>query len=98
MLARQPLFTLFFLSLFDQIFHVPIEERRYKSRVAPFGSENNQMTIVRDIMSKTTCKIETSESKDQTLAIMVTGKPSAVKEAHRLIKSNLQTKVSDVGG
>ena len=77
-----------------QIFHVAIEERRYKSKMSPFGTEHNQAGIVRDIMTKTGCKIETNESKDQTLTVMITGKPSAVKEAHRQIKSYLQTKVT----
>lgn len=79
-------------STVTQIFRVPIEERRYKSTESAFGSENQQAVVVRDIIAKTGCKIETSQSKDQSLTIMVTGRPSEVKEAHRLIKAELHTK------
>ena len=71
-----------------------MEERRYKSNDPTFGGENQQAAVVRDIMSKTNCKIEMSQSKDLSLTIMVTGRPAAVKEAHKLIMSELHTKVS----
>lgn len=45
-------------------------------------------------MAKTGCVIEMNQSKDLSLAIMVTGKPSAVKEAQRLIMTELHTKVT----
>jgi hypothetical protein len=70
-----------------------VEERRYKSNDAGFGGENPQAAIIRDIMAKTGCMIEMNQSKDHSLTIMVTGRPSAVKEAHRFITTDLQTKV-----
>ena len=77
-----------------QVFHVPLEERRYTSEPASFGAESPQASIVREIMEKTGCAIEMSQAKDQSLTIMVTGRPSAVIEAKRLINLRLHTQVS----
>lgn len=80
------------------MFHVPVEERRYKSNDPTFGGENQQAAVIRDIMSKTGCKIEMSQSKDLSLTIMVTGRPASVKDAHKMITTELHTKVCKVGG
>lgn len=44
-------------------------------------------------MGRTGCDIETSQSKDLSLAIIVCGKPSSVKEAEKMICTDLLTKV-----
>lgn len=79
-----------------QVFHVPLEERRYTSEPASFGAESPQAGIVREIMEKTGCAIEMSQAKDQSLTIMVTGRPSAVSEAKRLINLRLHTQVKTI--
>lgn len=82
-----------FYVLTEQIFRVPYEERRYKTSDPAFGGENQQAAVVRDIMVNTGCKIEMSQSKDLSLTIMVTGRPTAVKEAQKMIMTELHTKV-----
>ena len=80
---------------YSQIFHVPLEERRYKSNESSaFGCESQQASAIRDIMAKTGCNIETSQSKDLSLTIIVSGKPSSVKEAEKMICTDLLTKVT----
>ena len=76
------------------MFHVPLEERRYTSEPALFGAESQQASIVREIMEKTGCAIEMSQAKDQSLTIMVTGRPSHVNDAKRLINMRLHTQVT----
>ena len=79
------------------MFHVPLEERRYTSEPTLFGAESPQASIVREIMEKTRCTIEMSQAKDQSLTIMVTGRPSQVTEAKRLINMRLHTQVLGQG-
>ena len=84
-------------SLCLQVFHVPVEERKYVSHESSFGEHAADITqagIVREIMEKTGCTIEMSQAKDQSLTIMVTGRPSSVSEARRMIISSLQQQVS----
>ena len=88
-------------SLSLQVFHVPVEERKYVSHESSFGEHAADITqagIVRDIMEKTGCTIEMSQAKDQSLTIMVTGRPSSVSEARRMIISSLQQQVSCCSG
>ena len=77
-----------------QVFHVPVEERRFQFDEPSFGSESRQSEIVRDIIEHTGCDIEMSQAKDRSLTIMVSGKPSAVVQARREILTKLQTQVS----
>lgn len=77
---------------------MPVEERRYKSSDPTFGGENQQAAVVREIMSKTGCKIEMSQSKDLSLTIMVSGRPTAVSSAQKMIMTELHTKVRREGG
>ena len=74
-----------------QVFHVPVEERRFQFDEPSFGSESRQSEIVRDIIEHTGCDIEMSQAKDRSLTIMVSGKPSAVVQARREILTKLQT-------
>ena len=77
------------------MFHVPVEERKYNFDEQSFGggSEGKQQDIVRDIIDRTGCDIEMSQTKDRCLTIMVTGKPPAVLKARKDLLQRLQTQV-----
>ncbi|XP_069769259.1 vigilin-like, partial [Narcine bancroftii] len=79
-------------SLITQVFHVPLEERKYKE-MNQFG-EGDQAKICLDIMQKTGAHIELSLAKDQGLSIMVSGKLEAVMKARKEIVAKLQTQAS----
>lgn len=76
------------------MFRVPLEERRYKTGDSPFGDDRQGQTC-RDVMAKTGAAIEVSSAKDQSLTILVTGKPDAVAQARRMVLTQLQTQVTD---
>lgn len=78
-------------SAFSQVFHVPLEERKYKD-LNQFG-EGDQAKVCVDIMHKTGAHLELSMAKDQGLSIMVSGKLDAVMKARKEIVSRLQTQV-----
>uniref|UniRef100_A0A673N120 Vigilin n=1 Tax=Sinocyclocheilus rhinocerous TaxID=307959 RepID=A0A673N120_9TELE len=75
-----------------QVFHVPLEERKYKD-MNQFG-EGDQAKVCLDIMHKTGAHLELSMAKDQGLSIMVSGKHDAVMKARKEIVSRLQTQAS----
>lgn len=75
----------------NQVFHVPLEERKYKD-LNQFG-EGDQAKVCVDIMHKTGAHLELSLAKDQGLSIMVSGKLDAVMKARKEIVSRLQTQV-----
>ncbi|KAG8580685.1 hypothetical protein GDO81_007386 [Engystomops pustulosus] len=79
-------------SIITQVFHVPLEERRYKD-MAQFG-EGEQAKICLDIMQKTGAQLELSLAKDQGLSIMVSGKLDSVMKARKEIVTRLQTQAS----
>ncbi|KAF7705638.1 hypothetical protein HF521_020924 [Silurus meridionalis] len=68
-------------SVITQVFHVPLEERRYKDN-SQFG-EGEEAKVCLDIMQKTGAHIELSLAKDQGLSIMVTGKLDSVMKARK---------------
>ncbi|GAA6067750.1 vigilin isoform X1, partial [Tachysurus ichikawai] len=76
-------------SVITQVFHVPLEERRYKDN-SQFG-EGEEAKLCLDIMQKTDAHIELSLAKDQGLSIMVTGKLESVMKARKEIVARLQT-------
>ncbi|KAL7977697.1 hypothetical protein Chor_009646 [Crotalus horridus] len=76
-------------SVITQVFHVPLEERRYKDN-SQFG-EGDEAKVCVDIMQKTGAHIELSLAKDQGLSIMVTGKLDSVMKARKEIVARLQT-------
>uniref|UniRef100_A0A8C4IHV1 Vigilin n=1 Tax=Dicentrarchus labrax TaxID=13489 RepID=A0A8C4IHV1_DICLA len=78
-------------SIITQVFHVPLEERKYKD-INQFG-EGDQAKVCVDIMHKTGAHLELSLAKDQGLSIMVSGKLDAVMKARKEIVSRLQTQV-----
>ncbi|XP_055486989.1 vigilin-like, partial [Leucoraja erinacea] len=80
-------------SVITQVFHVPLEERRYKDN-SQFG-EGEEAKVCLDIMQKTGAHIELSLAKDQGLSIMVTGKLDSVMKARKEIVARLQTQVGD---
>ncbi|KAG7263318.1 hypothetical protein CRUP_002210 [Coryphaenoides rupestris] len=79
-------------SVITQVFHVPLEERKYKD-INQFG-EGDQAKVCVDIMHKTGAHLELSMAKDQGLSIMVSGKMDAVMKARKEIVSRLQTQAS----
>ncbi|NP_958882.1 high density lipoprotein binding protein a [Danio rerio] len=79
-------------SIITQVFHVPLEERKYKD-MNQFG-EGDQAKVCLDIMHKTGAHLELSMAKDQGLSIMVSGKYDAVMKARKEIVSRLQTQAS----
>uniref|UniRef100_A0A8D2LJY5 Vigilin n=1 Tax=Varanus komodoensis TaxID=61221 RepID=A0A8D2LJY5_VARKO len=79
-------------SIITQVFHVPLEERRYKDN-SQFG-EGDEAKVCVDIMQKTGAHIELSLAKDQGLSIMVTGKLDSVMKARKEIVARLQTQAS----
>ena len=70
-----------------QIFHVPLEERRYKD--SNFGNETNKKC--EEIAKRLGVKVETCSSKDQTLHIVISGPEDKILEAKRTIVNELQT-------
>uniref|UniRef100_A0A4W5RJD7 Vigilin n=1 Tax=Hucho hucho TaxID=62062 RepID=A0A4W5RJD7_9TELE len=76
----------------SSVFHVPLEERKYKD-INQFG-EGDQAKVCVDIMHKTGAHLELSMAKDQGLSIMVSGKLDAVMKARKEIVSRLQTQAS----
>lgn len=72
-----------------------MEERRYKEINEQFGGQGEQAKICAEIMERTGAHIEISSAKDQSLAILVTGKQHAVMEARRQIINSLQTQVCE---
>lgn len=89
-------FSLFKI-LYFQVFHVPVEERKYRDMNSQrFGEQGEQSKICTDIMQKTGAHIEISSCKDQSLTILVTGKEEAVLKARRLIVKELQTQVCSI--
>uniref|UniRef100_A0A8B9RB59 Vigilin n=1 Tax=Astyanax mexicanus TaxID=7994 RepID=A0A8B9RB59_ASTMX len=81
---------------FYQVFHVPLEERKYKD-MNQFG-EGDQAKVCVDIMHKTGAHLELSMAKDQGISIMVSGKLDAVMKARKEIVSRLQTQVGSALG
>ncbi|CAL1590915.1 unnamed protein product [Knipowitschia caucasica] len=79
-------------SVITQVFHVPLEERRYKDN-SQFG-EGEEAKVCLDIMQRTGAHIELSLAKDQGLSIMVTGKLDFVMKARKEIVARLQTQAS----
>ena len=79
------------LTFSEQVFHVPLEERKYKD-MNQFG-EGEQAKICLEIMQRTGAHLELSLAKDQGLSIMVSGKLDAVMKARKDIVARLQTQV-----
>ncbi|XP_012889101.1 PREDICTED: vigilin [Dipodomys ordii] len=79
-------------SVITQVFHVPLEERKYKD-MNQFG-EGEQAKICLEIMQRTGAHLELSLAKDQGLSIMVSGKLDAVMKARKDIVARLQTQAS----
>ncbi|KAG8508285.1 Vigilin [Galemys pyrenaicus] len=79
-------------SVITQVFHVPLEERKYKD-MHQFG-EGEQAKICLEIMQRTGAHLELSLAKDQGLSIMVSGKLDAVMKARKDIVARLQTQAS----
>jgi len=77
-----------------QVFKVPAEERRFKASSEFGSSDKQQLDICKDVSQETGAQIEFSEAKDESLTVMITGKPAAVAFARRLVVAKLQTQAS----
>eukprot|EP00731_Ephydatia_muelleri_P037646 Em0528g2a len=81
-------------STVTQVFHVPLEERRFQATESSFG--NRQSEIVCDIMEKTGCSIELSQTKDHTLTIMAHIDLKIPKEHHKNILGKQGVKLKGI--
>lgn len=66
-----------------QVFHVPVEERRYKDVANSFGNETNKKC--HEIADRLGVKVEICCSKDSSLHIVISGPEEKVLEAKRSI-------------
>lgn len=85
------------------VFHIPFEERSDRSHGASFGEmdvkmsypsafgEASPMKTCAEISKESGAHIEMSNSRDQSLTFLITGKQSAVLEAKRSILAAFQT-------
>jgi len=73
-----------------QVFHVPVEERKYKDMANSFGG-NETNKKCEDIANRLGVKVEICCSKDQSLHIVISGPEERVIEAKRTIINELQT-------
>lgn len=72
-----------------QVFHVPVEERRYKDVANSFGNETNKKCM--EIADTYGVKVEICCSKDLSLHIVLSGPEEKVNEAKSVIVKELQT-------
>lgn len=72
------------------VFHIPYEERSDRSHGASFG-EMDALKTCAEISKDIGAHIEMSNSRDQSLTFLITGKQSAVLEAKRAILAAFQT-------
>lgn len=72
-----------------QVFHVPVEERRYKDVANSFGNETNKKCM--EIADKLGVKVEICCSKDLSLHIVLSGPNEKIVEAKTKIIKELQT-------
>lgn len=72
-----------------QVFHVPVEERRYKDVANSFGNETNKKCM--EIADTYGVKVEICCSKDLSLHIVLSGPEEKVNEAKSFIVKELQT-------
>jgi len=78
-----------------QVFHVPLEERRYKKLDQAFSSDRTaQDQACQQISKQHDVHIETTLARDQSLTVVLTGKADAVMKAKRDVINRLQTQVS----
>ncbi|PIK60789.1 putative vigilin [Apostichopus japonicus] len=82
-------------STITQVFRVPLEERRYKEIDQGFGESNSMANqICYQIRMRTGASIEMSLAKDQSLTIVINGKPEEVMKAKRDLINKLQTQAN----
>lgn len=75
-----------------QVFHVPLEERKYNNASGNFGNETNKRCD--EIANRLGVKVEICCSKDLSLHIVITGQEEKVLEAKRAIINEIQTECS----
>lgn len=80
------------LKIVSQVFHVPVEERKF-DHSDKFGEGESKRTC-QLITKETGAHIEISSSKNQSLTFLVTGKNLEVMEARRRILQTFQTQAT----
>lgn len=79
-------------TMVTQLFHLPVEERRYRDASGGFGDNTDQQArVCTEIMKKCGVAIEINSAKDQSLTLMITGKLEQVHQARKEITAQLQT-------
>lgn len=79
-------------TMVTQLFHLPVEERRYRDASGGFGDNTDQQAkVCTEIMKKCGVAIEINSAKDQSLTLMITGKIEQVHQARKEITAQLQT-------
>jgi len=78
-------------TMVTQLFHLPVEERRYRDASSGFGDTDQQARVCTEIMRKCGVAIEINSAKDQSLTLMITGKIENVLQARKEITAQLQT-------
>jgi len=79
-------------TMVTQLFHLPVEERRFRDASGGFGDNTDQQAkVCTDIMKKCGVAIEINSAKDQSLTLMITGKIEQVHQARKEITTQLQT-------
>jgi len=79
-------------TMVTQLFHLPVEERKFRDASGGFGDNTDQQArVCTDIMKKCGVAIEINSAKDQSLTLMITGKIEQVHLARKEITAQLQT-------
>jgi len=78
-------------TMVTQLFHLPVEERKYRDASGGFGDTDQQARVCTEIMRKCGVAIEINSAKDQSLTLMITGKIENVLKARKEITAQLQT-------
>jgi rRNA processing protein Krr1/Pno1 len=84
-------------STVTHVFCVPMEERRNRqdANEMAFGERNHyQAKVCQDIMARNNVTIEMSLAKDQSLTVVITGKPENVMMSRKSLTQQLQTQAT----
>ena len=75
-----------------QVFQISLGQQKYGSEKAI--GEKSHAQICREVMEKTETTVDISISKDQTLTLVVMGKPENVNKAKKILLDKFQTRVT----
>eukprot|EP01135_Chromosphaera_perkinsii_P002133 Nk52_evm67s217 gene=Nk52_evmTU67s217 len=75
-----------------QVFQISLGQQKYGNEKTI--GEKSHAQICREVMEKTNTTIDVSISKDQTLTLVVMGKPEMVSKAKKMLLDKFQTRVT----